>query len=318
MTGIYRIISPTGKIYVGQSMDIHNRFKYYKNINQIKRQPKIYNSMKKYGWDNHICEIIEECSIELLNDREVYWKKHYLSIFNQDWNMVLFCNIYDGGGGPLSDDHKKKIGLSKIGNSYRKGIPFSEEARNKLRKPKPEGFGFGKKHTQKTKDKIGNSNRGNIMSDSAKRKISQSRIGIKFTDEHKNKISMSNMNKTRNQKSIIQYNLDGSYIKTWESIRSAESYYSTGIKDVLKGKTVTSSGYLWRYESQPLEDDFILNKYDSSRKIVHQFDLSNNFLREWKSTIEIQNILNIPNSNISDCCRGKQKTCKGFIWKYKN
>ncbi|HEC36627.1 hypothetical protein LCGC14_1312370 [marine sediment metagenome] len=46
--GIYKITSPTKKIYIGQSIDINRRKIIYKNI-LCKLQRKIYNSLKKHG-----------------------------------------------------------------------------------------------------------------------------------------------------------------------------------------------------------------------------------------------------------------------------
>ena len=60
MIGIYKITSPTNRIYVGQSLDIEGRFNAYKNLySKILKQPRIYNSIKKYGAENHKFEIIE-------------------------------------------------------------------------------------------------------------------------------------------------------------------------------------------------------------------------------------------------------------------
>ena len=89
MIGIYRITNPKGKIYVGQSHDIEFRLKRYKVLN-CKKQPKIYRSLLKYGAENHIFEIIEECEIEKLDERETYWKKEYNSVKDG-----LNCNYYD-------------------------------------------------------------------------------------------------------------------------------------------------------------------------------------------------------------------------------
>ena len=51
-------------------------------------------------------------------------------------------------------------------------------------------------------------------------------------------------------------------------------------------------------------------------KIVLQYDLNGNFIKEWKSTAECgRNGYN--HKCISKCCRGKLKTYKGFLWKYK-
>ena len=76
--GIYKIISPSNKIYIGQSIDIEKRKHLYSKL-YCKQQPKLYNSIKKHGWENHIFEIVEECSIELLLNKEIYWKKYYLN-----------------------------------------------------------------------------------------------------------------------------------------------------------------------------------------------------------------------------------------------
>ena len=56
----------------------------------------------------------------------------------------------------------------------------------------------------------------------------------------------------------------------------------------------------------------------SSKKVL-QFDLYGNFIREWPSTSEAQRSgCGYYSSGISLCCQGKQKTHKGFIWKYKD
>jgi len=66
--GIYKITNPNGKIYIGQSINIKKRKGCYKR-NQIPKQPRICNSIKKYGFENHIFEVIEECSIDQLNEK---------------------------------------------------------------------------------------------------------------------------------------------------------------------------------------------------------------------------------------------------------
>lgn len=58
--GIYKITSPSGRIYIGQSEDINRRFHQYKKLN-CKKQWLLYKSFVKYGVDNHIFEIIVEC-----------------------------------------------------------------------------------------------------------------------------------------------------------------------------------------------------------------------------------------------------------------
>lgn len=50
---------------------------------------------------------------------------------------------------------------------------------------------------------------------------------------------------------------------------------------------------------------------------VYQYDLNGNFIKKWNSTRDIEREINIDHRQISDNCRKKQKTCKGFIFKYK-
>lgn len=59
MIGIYKITNPKGKVYIGQSWDIKDRKRVYQRC-ECKGQQKIYNSIKKYGWKNHIHEIVHE------------------------------------------------------------------------------------------------------------------------------------------------------------------------------------------------------------------------------------------------------------------
>ena len=70
--GIYKITNPKGKIYIGQSINIERRFKEYKKL-YCSQSRKLYYSLKKYGVENHLFEIIEECDIILLNEREEYY-----------------------------------------------------------------------------------------------------------------------------------------------------------------------------------------------------------------------------------------------------
>jgi hypothetical protein len=51
-------------------------------------------------------------------------------------------------------------------------------------------------------------------------------------------------------------------------------------------------------------------------KKVFQYDLNNNFIKEYNSISEASKILNISRSSIQRCCDGKYKTTKEYIWKY--
>jgi group I intron endonuclease len=88
MTGIYKITSPTNKVYIGQSINIERRFKNYKSISQTRGQVMLHNSFKKHGVNKHAFEIIEECIVESLNERERYYQEFY-DVLNGGLNCLL-------------------------------------------------------------------------------------------------------------------------------------------------------------------------------------------------------------------------------------
>ena len=75
----------------------------------------------------------------------------------------------------------------------------------------------------------------------------------------------------------------------------------------------------WVTSSENNKHAFItgLNKPHNMRK-VNQYDLQGNFIKQWNSIIDFlkENNLNLKNSNITTCCKGKRKNAYGFIWKY--
>ena len=109
MVSIYKITNPKGKIYIGQTKNVVKRQYAYKSLH-CKRQIKLYNSINKYGWDNHIFEILEITSIENKN----YKEKEYISKFNS-FNDGL--NLTEGGtDAPLTESQKIKISLALMGS----------------------------------------------------------------------------------------------------------------------------------------------------------------------------------------------------------
>lgn len=80
MIGIYKITKKeNGKCYIGQSNNCERRFKEHQTKGASSRIP-VDIAIQKYGKDAFTYEIIEECSIEELNQKEQYWIKYYNSM----------------------------------------------------------------------------------------------------------------------------------------------------------------------------------------------------------------------------------------------
>ena len=224
--GIYKIVSPSGKVYIGQSVDIRQRKYQYKSACKYKNKtqlgPKLYNSFIKYGWELHIFEVIEECTIELLKERETFHKQQHINEFG--WKTALFCEIYDLGGGPKSDAIKIKISNSN------KGKNISEETKNRMRQSH-----LGLKHNVVVKGK------------------DHGLFGKPKSKQH-----VENMMKNREvvieatirllSKPVIQYDLQGNFIKEWPSITAAKTFIKGDVNAVLYGKSKTAGGFKWKYK----------------------------------------------------------------------
>ena len=52
-------------------------------------------------------------------------------------------------------------------------------------------------------------------------------------------------------------------------------------------------------------------------KPVLQFDLNDNFIKEFPSAMQVERELGFGQGNICNCCKGRCKTAYGYIWKYK-
>ena len=109
MIGIYKITNlKNNKIYIGQSRQIEKRFQQHKNKSKFLEEDKWYNplhvDMYSFGIENFSFEVIEECTIEELNEKEEYWIKYYSS--KEDG-----YNITSGGDctGKLSSDDVENI-----------------------------------------------------------------------------------------------------------------------------------------------------------------------------------------------------------------
>lgn len=81
--GIYKITNNINKkCYIGQSVDIERRWRQHKyNASQEVKYP-LYLAFKKYGLNNFYFEIIQECSLDQLDQQEIYWIQFYDSYKN--------------------------------------------------------------------------------------------------------------------------------------------------------------------------------------------------------------------------------------------
>lgn len=186
MIGIYKITSPSGKIYIGQSVNIENRIRDYKTGLACK-QPKLNRSFLKYGFEKHKIEIICECLIEELNEKERYYQDLFSCIGKSGLNCVLTKST--DRSGYISEETKIKMSGKKRPDHVRLKISNS----SKGRKHSPETLRIlaecSRNMSAETRLKKSIAATGKIQSEETRRKISEAGKGRKHTDEAKLKIS---------------------------------------------------------------------------------------------------------------------------------
>lgn len=77
-----------------------------------------------------------------------------------------------------------------------------------------------------------------------------------------------------------------------------------------------SYDFLWRKSNLIWVRNFW--KENPTSKSVNQYTLEWKFIKNWESITIAHHELWAPISSITNCCRWKQKTSYGFIWKYNN
>lgn len=138
MICIYKIINPENKIYIGATTNFKKRMSYYKSMS-CKGQIKIFESLKKYGYESHKIEIICKCKKEDLEGYEIFYIKHY-NTFDSENGL----NMTSGG----TKCKQSKETLKKRSNSL-KGRVLTQEWKDKIGK-KSKGRMLGFKHSEES------------------------------------------------------------------------------------------------------------------------------------------------------------------------
>lgn len=129
---IYKITSPTGRLYVGQTKHIQRRIGAYKHklVNNYGwKNAMIMNSLKKYGWSSHKFEIIEECENEQLNEREIFWIKELDTYCFENPKNMNMSRGGESGAKPWMFDTKRREEQSKRFSGT--GNPFYGKTQSK-------------------------------------------------------------------------------------------------------------------------------------------------------------------------------------------
>jgi group I intron endonuclease len=168
---VYKITSPSGKNYIGSSVNYKKRLTQYKGTG-AKTQTILYNSFAKHGFDNHVFEIVELCTKENVLERELYYGSLYKVLGEKGLNCKLpkFGDKYQNTRQETIDKMKAwkpsedTIAKMKAAQTKRaKEQPVSDETKQKLREAN-----LGKKASDETKKKMSLKGKGRVVSEESR------------------------------------------------------------------------------------------------------------------------------------------------------
>lgn len=230
MIGIYKIVSPTGKVYIGQAVCIKKRKKSYQKA-RCKGQPRLYASLIKYGFSEHIFEVVEECSEDQLNVRERHW---------QDFYDVL---------------SEKGLNCKLTKTEDRTGC-YSQESKNKNSESlkafwkTPEGQECRKRQVANTDYRARTTNTDLITK--AANTDYKAIVANRDEDARLKNTDLVAAAKKR-WVTIIQCAKNGTIIREWLSQKEASQTLKidhTNISNCLKGRQSTAGGFSWKYKNK--------------------------------------------------------------------
>lgn len=287
---VYRHVNKiNGKCYVGITNQRYLRCRWGPGGNRYHQdgQKKFWSAIVKYGWNNFDHEVLEENiqTPQEANEREQYWIAYYDS-FKHGYNATT------GGSGAtghvVTKEQKRKMGEVNIGNKH-----------------------HVQKHSEETKKIISERNKGKHLNPR--------------TEFKKGNKSWLEGRVGEFGKPVLQYDVNGNFVKEWLNIYSVVKFFNgeggkseTCIRCCCKGTRKRYKGFLWRYKENnnfplKIETPVLIDV----RRPVLQFDMDNNFISEYESTIEASRQTGATRLGIADCCKGKYKQAGGYIWRYK-
>lgn len=126
-------------------------------------------------------------------------------------------------------------------------------------------------------------------------------------------------NELKKQKHVYCFNKDKVLVAEYKNIKDAANAVNISIsiiqQEVLKNIKTLSGNFYWSYDKTLGKTKNYSNL--GKGKEVYQYDLNGKFINKYSSASQAARSLGVNNhSRISECCRGKIKTYKGFVWKY--
>ena len=123
------------------------------------------------------------------------------------------------------------------------------------------------------------------------------------------------------KKKIIQYTMEGDFVKVWNSVREASLSLGldshAAVSSCARGKIKYAHGYIWRFHADdfPKKINSFYENYIQDGKTIYQYTLDGKFIKEWPSVKSASlHVCGKISSPISEVLAGRQHSSYGYIW----
>lgn len=235
------------KKYIGITKMHPPTKRWGKDGSHYKGSSHFYSAIQKYGWNNFSHEIL----LDNLTKEKAFDKEKELIAKYNTMNQNFGYNLLPGGQGPDKETVKKM-------QEAHKDKKLSEEHKKKI----SESLGQG----------INNVNYGRKQTDEAKKNNSLAKTGKNHPNWGKHlKDSTKEKIKEGNSRKVLQYSIDGEFIKEWDSAKEAANELGFGYKAInncLRNIRHTSFGFVWKYK-----DEEKIKKYKNNEYILENYGI---------------------------------------------
>lgn len=271
----------TGEIYIGQTANFNQRMSKYRRL-CCKSQVLLYKSIKKYGWINFFVSIIEETTLDKIDELETFYILKFNSYFR---NNPLGLNMTESGRASFRGcKHTKERNerMSKIMKGVNLGRKFSEE---------------GKRNVS-----INHYCRGKFEGNHPNSKrIYQYNINFEYVAEFASLSTAAmflkcppgqlsgNVGRVESpycegyfwsyqksdilivKKAVVQFDLKGNFLKLWRNSKVVSNYYKYNYSGfnwaTAYGKTGIYDGFIWRV----VKEKEIILLIEQTKKLINDY-----------------------------------------------
>lgn len=337
---IYKYTFPNGKVYIGQTINPRSRKSQHLCKSTGARNVAFWRAYEKYGSVEyeeieHVAENTREELCDKLNDLEQKYIAEYKSTNpNYGYNLTSGGKIFivtEEGRKHMSDARTDKVAILQYdlnGNLIAEHMSTVEAAKAVGSRP------------------------GTVwnccVGKASGRRVKKTQIVKGFTFRFKSDFvespSTIDLNITTNKKRVLQFSLDGKFIREWDSIIEIENNikcHESGVRQCCYGKYRQSGGYMWRFRDEfddipkqiePVKEKkkrpfptLTLEQVEKGKRILRekyaksviQFDFDGSYIAKFSCIEEAAVTVKGDAASICNACKHERlKSAYGFQWRY--